>query len=95
MFDWINKYIEKLKKDEIETPKQLKKLIDEIGTAETIKKYGFDSEKHLLNFISFQAIKANPKRVIISVFIIILLVLSVIISKALMEEIQINGERQH
>ena len=53
MFDWINKYIEKLKKDEIETPKQLKKLIDEIGTAEIIKKYGFDSEKHLLNFISF------------------------------------------
>jgi hypothetical protein len=53
MFDWINKYIEKLKKDEIETPKQLKKLIDEIGTAETIKKYGFDSEKHLLNLISF------------------------------------------
>ena len=38
MFDWINKYIEKLKKDEIETPKQLRKLIDEIGTAETIKK---------------------------------------------------------
>ena len=40
MFDWINKYIEKLKKDEI-------------GTTETIKKYGFDREKHLLNFISF------------------------------------------